>query len=45
MLLAPEPIILDYYNYPDLDQSPFEGVNVEVTHYTDGTTSTRKVVK
>ena len=37
---------VSYYNVAGMESAtPFEGMNLEVTRYTDGTTSTSKVMK
>ncbi len=40
------PVAIDYYNVAGVrSATPFSGVNIVVTHYSDGTTSTAKLIK
>ncbi len=40
------PVAVDYYNVAGVrSATPFSGVNIVVTHYSDGTTSTAKLIK
>lgn len=40
------PVAVDYYNVAGVrSATPFSGVNIVVTHYSDGTTSTVKMIK